>query len=94
MEAIPYESRVNLALEAIQNDDRLSIRAAAKIYNVADRTIRRRRVGKRARRDIPANSHKLTDLEERTIFQYIIELIAHSFPPRLCDMEDNANQLL
>jgi DeoR/GlpR family transcriptional regulator of sugar metabolism len=35
------EARVILVVEAIQNNPKLSIRAAAKIYNVADRTIRR-----------------------------------------------------
>lgn len=94
MGSIPYEARVNLAIEAIQNDKHLSIRAAAKIYNVSYTTLHDRRAGKPARRDIPANSRKLTDLEERAIVQYVLELITRSFPPRLCGVEDMANQLL
>ena len=94
MESLPYEARVNLALESIQNDKKLSFRAAAEIYEVSDRTMRRRRDGKHSRRDIPANSRKLTDLEERAIIQYVIKLSARSFPPRLCGVEDMANQLL
>jgi hypothetical protein len=94
MSSISDEAKVILALEALQNTEKLSIRAAAKIYNVSERTIRRRRDGRHARRDIPANSRKLTDLEEEAIVQYILELCARSFPPRLCDVEDMANQLL
>jgi hypothetical protein len=88
------EARVILAVEAIQNNPKLSIRAAAKIYNVAERTIRRRLAGYLARRDITPNSRKLTQLEEEAIVQFIIELIARAFPPRLRDVEDMANQLL
>ena len=64
MPATLKEARVNLAIEAIQKDQKLSIRAAAKIYDVAERTIRRRLAGRPVRRDAPANSRKLTDLEE------------------------------
>jgi hypothetical protein len=94
MESITYEARVNLAIEAIKNDENLSIRTAAKIYNVSHTTLIQRRSGRPSRRDIPANSRKLTDLEERAIVQYVIELSTRSFPPRLCNVEDMANQLL
>jgi helix-turn-helix, Psq domain len=94
MDLLPAESRVIMALEAIKNNEKLSVRAAAKLYNVSDRTIRHRRDGHPARRDTPANSNKLTNLEERTIIQYILELNSRSFPPRLSGVEDMANQLL
>jgi hypothetical protein len=94
MDLLPAESRVITVLEAIKNDKKLSVRAAAKIYNVSDRTIRRRRDGHPARRDTPANSNRLTNLEEKTIIQYILELNSRSFPPRLSGVEDMANQLL
>ena len=83
-----------MALEALQNDKNLTERAAAKIYGVDRRTLGRRRAGKPARRDMPVNSRKLTDLEERTIVQYILELDARAFPPRLRGVEDMANHLL
>ena len=57
-------------------------------------TLYRRRAGKPVRRDIPANLRNLTDLEEQTIVQYILELSAHAFLPRLSSIEDIANQLL
>ena len=89
-----YEARVNLALGAIQMDPDLSIRAAGEIYNVIKNTLRNRRDGKPARRDVPANSRKLTDLEEKTIVRYILELCARAFHPRLSYVEDMANRLL
>jgi hypothetical protein len=94
MATLPRESRVLLALEARKNDPKLSIRAAAKIYKVAERTIRRRRDGTTARCDTPANSRKLTDIEEQTLVDYIIDLISRAFPPRLSGVEDMANELL
>lgn len=94
MSSVPYKARVNLALEAIQKDQNLSIRAAAKIYGVYDRTIRRRRDVSTARRDIVSNSTKLTQSEEEVIVQYVTELCTQSFPPRLRGVEEMANPLL
>ena len=88
------EARVILALQALQNDTGLSLRAAAKLYNVPVSTLGYRRTGRAIRRDLPANSRNLTDLEERTIVQYVIELYVRAFPPRLSSVEDMANQLL
>ena len=47
-----------------------------------------------SRRDILANSRKLTDSEESVITQYIINLDLRVFPPRLSMVEDMANLLL
>ena len=87
------EAKIILALQALQKDEKLSVRAAAEIYGVSRKTLGRRRAGKPARRDIPANSRNLTDLEEQTIVQYVIELDTRAFPPRLCGMEDMTNHL-
>ena len=94
MSSISDEARVVLALKAIQDNKNLSIRAAAKIYRVSERTLRRRRDGHTTRRDTIPNSKKLTELEEEVIVRYIIELATRSFPPRLRSVEDMANQLL
>jgi len=88
------EARVILALEALQNDKKLKLEAVAKLYNVPASTLRDRRAGRPTRRDIPANSRNLTDLEEQTIVQYMVELYTRAFPPRLGSIEDMANQLL
>ena len=67
MASLSYEARVILALEAIRKDQKLSIRAAAKTYDVSDRTLRRRRDGHLARRDTSPKSRKLTKSEEEAI---------------------------
>jgi len=94
MPSTSKEARVILALEAIKDNLKIGIRAAAKLYNVPASTLCRRRGGQPARRDIPVNSRKLTDLEEKTIVQYVLELYIRAFPPRLYNVEDMANQLL
>lgn len=89
-----YEARVNFALQALTNDQQLSVRTAARTYNVAKRTVRRRRAGNRARSDLTANSRNLTDLEEETIVRYVLNMLARFFPPRLGGIEDMANRVL
>ena len=83
-----------MALEAIQNDEKLSLRAAAKLYKVPESTLRYQRSGKPTRRDTTPKSRRLTNSEEEAIVQYILELVTRSFPPRLYSIEDIANQLL
>ena len=94
MSSLPYKSRLVLAIEAIQNHQMRSILAAAKAYNVSYTTLRQRLASRPARRDILPNSRKLTDLEEESIVQYIINLYTRSFPPQLSGVKDIANQLL
>jgi len=94
MESHSNEARLLLALEALQNDKKLKIFTAAKLYNVPVTTLRRRRAGRPARRDTMPKSRRLTDSEEKAIVQYILELVTRSFPPRLRSVEDIANQLL
>lgn len=88
------DAQVQLALQAMQNDSKLSLRAAARIDSVHHIKLSRRRRGKESRRDIPANLRKLTDLEELVIVQYILDLDSKGFPPRLSGVEDMANRLL
>ena len=88
------EARLILALEALQKNENLTLRAAAKIYDVSRTTLTQRRVGRLPRHDLPANSRRLTDSEEEAIVRYILELATRSFPLRLCGVEDMANQLL
>ena len=58
-----------LAIDAIRKDPNLSMRSIAAIYNVPRTTLRYRKAGMLSRRDIPANSRKLTDSEESVITQ-------------------------
>ncbi|KAM9875431.1 transposase [Verticillium dahliae] len=94
MESASKESRLILAVQAIKQDPNLSARAAAKIYNVDHSTLARRRRGQSSRRDITPLTRKLTDLEESTIVQYVLDMDSRSFPPRLSGVEDMANRLL
>ena len=88
------EASIILAIEALQKKPTLGIRAAAKLYLVPYSTLRDRYAGRPVRGDTPANLRKLTDLEEKTIIQYIVELCTRAFHPRLCYVEDMANRLL
>jgi len=94
MDSPPDESRVILALQALKKDENLSIRAAAKIYNVPATTIRHRRDGRTARRDTRPTLTNLTESEEQAVVQYVLELATRSFPPRLRGVEEMANELL
>ena len=88
------EGRVILALDALKRDKKLSLRAAAKLYNILAATLSNRRASRPIRRDTMPNSKKLTKSKEEAIVQYIIKLDSRSFPPRLYSVEDIANQLL
>jgi hypothetical protein len=88
------EAQVILALQAMQNNPKLSARAAGKVYSVDHQKLSRRRHGMQSRCDIPANSRKLTNLEESVLVQYILDLAAKGFPPRLSVVGDMANRLL
>ena len=88
------ESQVVLALQAMQNDPKLSARAAGKIYSVDHEKLSRRKRGIQPRRDTLANSRKLTDLEESVLVQYILDLATKGFPPRVSIVGDMANRLL
>ncbi len=58
------EGRVLLALQAYQNHNMPSLRAAAKAYDINFTTLQRRHQGVPPRADTPANSAKLTPSEE------------------------------
>ncbi|KAJ6255782.1 hypothetical protein Dda_6081 [Drechslerella dactyloides] len=88
------ESRINIAIQALEKDTALSIRAAAKLYNVPRSTLTHQCKGRTSRADSTPKSRNLTNLEEDIIVQYILELCARSFHPRLNNVEDMANQLL
>ena len=94
MESRSNEGQLVLALQAIKQNPELSIRGTAQIYGVSRNTLKRRLQHTPSRQDTMPNSRKLTDLEESTIIQYVLDLDARSFPPRLRGVEDMANRLL
>jgi DDE superfamily endonuclease/helix-turn-helix, Psq domain len=94
MADIQTESRIQLAIQAIQRDQNLTARAAAAIYSISHRTLSRRLKGMLSRRDWISPTKRLTDQEEKTIAEYILDLDSRAFPPRLRGVEDMANILL
>ncbi|KAL8296662.1 hypothetical protein RB600_001915 [Gaeumannomyces tritici] len=78
----------------MQSNAQLSVRSAAKIYDVPEATLRRRRAGRPARRDCVPKTQKLTESEEGALVKYILELDSRAFPPRPSGVEDMANRLL
>ena len=94
MEMQNDERKIILALQAIEQDPNLTIRAAAKIYSVNHATLARRKHGQISRRDWQPKSRKLTDLEEEIIVEYVLDLDSRAFPSRIQKVEDMANRLL
>ncbi|CEI70977.1 hypothetical protein FVEN_g9660 [Fusarium venenatum] len=88
------EANINLALQAYQADLELSLRRAAKLYNVHFQTLHYRSQGRQAREDYIPSSRKLSNLEEEVIVQYILDLDSRGFSPRHRDVEEMANRLL
>ena len=85
------ESQIILAVQAIQKTPSLSLRKAAKIFQVSLTTLHSRMNGRRARQDTRPGSCRLSELEEKAIVQYILDLDARGFSPRISDVEDMAN---
>ncbi|KAF4470852.1 hypothetical protein FALBO_2237 [Fusarium albosuccineum] len=88
------EARILLALQALQNNPKLSTRHAATMYEVYYRTLQRRRNGIQSRSDFIPKSRKLSDLEEQIIVQFVLDLDSRGFPSRLRFVEEMANSLL
>ena len=87
------ESQVQLALLALEQDAKLSLRRAAAIYSVPRSTLHQRRAGRPSRDNTMANSRNLTNAEEEVIIKYVLELVEHGYPPRLSDVANMANSL-
>ncbi|KAH7472031.1 hypothetical protein FOMA001_g13641 [Fusarium oxysporum f. sp. matthiolae] len=88
------EARILLALQALQNNPKLSLRRAAKIYEVGFGTLRNRQNGIQSRDAWVPKSRRLTDLEEQIIVQFLLDLDSRGFPVRLRFVEEIANSLL
>jgi hypothetical protein len=88
------EARMPLAPQELQNNRKLSIRCAAKMYQVYYRTLQRRQHGTQSRRDIIPTSRKLSNLEKEILIHFIIDLDLKGFPPRYSFIKEMANCLL
>ncbi|KAL9566933.1 hypothetical protein ACKAV7_008702 [Fusarium commune] len=88
------EARILLALQALQNNPKLSLRRAATIYEIGFGTLRNRKMGMQSRCDWIPKSRKLSNLEEQIIVQFLLDLDSQGFPMRLRFVEEIANSLL
>ena len=87
------ERQINLAVEALKQDPRLSQRRAAAIYKVPQSTLSARRAGRLPRVDYMPVSRGLNNNEEQVIVKHILYLVKRGFPPRLSAVADMANSL-
>lgn len=87
------ESQVQPALQVIKQVATISRRRAAAIYRVPQKTISSRCAGRPSRADFTPKSRNLTNYEEQVIVEYMIELFARGFPPRLAVVATMANSL-
>jgi hypothetical protein len=94
MESQSKENRINLAVQAIQRDKKLSRRRAAQIYKVPESTLRDRINGKTPKAEVRPKAHRLTITEEEAIVKYVLDLDTRGFPSRLAGIEDMGNLLL
>ena len=77
------EARVVLAIHTIRKTDGLSRRAAAKLYNVPETTLRGRMSGATPIANRRPMAQALTALEEEAVVQYMLDLDARGLKIRL-----------
>ena len=94
MESTNQEAKILLAIQALEQNNKHSVRSIAKAYSIPRTTLRDRKSGRHSRDDRPANSRKMTDLEESVLVQQILDLDSRGFPPLLSGVGDMANSLL
>jgi hypothetical protein len=93
MPSVRNEGQLQLALQAMERDKKLTSFAAAKLYGVSRTTLNQRRKGVCPRAETIANSRNLDLLEEDVIVQRVLNLYEQGFSPGLSVVEDMANLL-
>jgi DDE superfamily endonuclease/helix-turn-helix, Psq domain/Tc5 transposase DNA-binding domain len=94
MPALAQEARIPLAIEALRTTRGLSIRRAAKLYDIPESSLRDRMKGRPLKAETRNARHNLTLAEEETLVRYILDLDSRGFAPRIRGVEDMANSLL
>lgn len=92
--SVEQEGRILLALQSLQNGQVRLIRADAALYSVPRSTLTLRAKGIVSRGDTRANSHKLTQLEEDSLVQWIFSINSRGAAPRPSTVREIANILL
>jgi hypothetical protein len=88
------EARIILVIKVVRLSRKISIRVAAKLYNIPKSTLFNKMAGRTPRSEIKANYYKLTEIKEEVIVRYILDLDLRGFAPRLTNVEDIANYIL
>ncbi len=70
-----------MAIEALQTMKKMSCRRTTKLYNIPQSILYNRINGRPPRLNIRPNYHKLTNLEEIVIVQYILNIDIRGFTP-------------
>ena len=88
------EAKTLIALRALENNPKLSLRKAAKIYQIPCTTLGHRRAGRTSRADTVPNNRNLTPLEEDVLIQRILDLDSQGHSPAYNGVEEMADKLL
>ena len=88
------EQQIQLAICALQQDATLTLREAARVFNVPYRTLGDRRAGKPTKHDIRSKNMRLSSTEELVIVEHILYLEKRGFPPQISAVNDMADALL
>ena len=92
--SVNQEGRILLALSDIKDGRVASLRAAAKLYNIPYSTLHTRAGGRISRGDTRPNGHKLTQLEEDSLVEWILSMDSRGAAPRPEMVREMANILL
>jgi hypothetical protein len=88
------EGRILLALQAVQKGQIKSLYAAAKLYDIPYTTLYDRATGTSPRVDKRWHSHKMTQLEEDSLTEWILSMDSRGAAPRPSTVREMANILL
>lgn len=80
--SIEQEGGILLAIQAIKTQQISAIREAARRFNVPRSTLSTRLQGVQNRANSRANSHKLTEIEEQSLQNWILSLDDRGAAPR------------
>ena len=83
-----------MALQSYKYDPKLSLRRSAKLYQVNHTTLLCQHNDVQAWANTIPKSRKLSNLEEKIVIQYILDLNLRSFRQRLGGVEEMTNRLL
>lgn len=88
------EGKILLALSDLKEGRIQSLRAAARLYEIPESTLRTRASSTQSRVDQRPNRHKLTQLEEDSLTEWIISMDTRGAAPRPSTVRDMVNILL